>query len=55
MKVFKLGFAILWTIIGVGDIMLAASGQDPTWVSVFCPLTLVILEAWKDWFEHPNK
>lgn len=45
----KLTLAILWSVVLGMDIALCAAGKDPTWVSVFCPLSVVVLENWLDW------
>ena len=34
----KLALAIAWTACLITDIMQAAAGMQPSWMSVFCPL-----------------
>ncbi len=51
----KLMLALLWTFILVMDIVICATGGGPTWVSVFCPLTIVVLRDWIDYIESKIK
>jgi len=55
MKGIKLTLAILWTLIAVMDIIQAAAGVTPTWFSVFCPLSIVVLDSWVDWLVSRKK
>lgn len=45
----KLFLAVCWTIVLVSDIANCALGGTPTWVSVFCPLSVVVIDAWLEW------
>lgn len=55
MKGMKLILAILWTVIAAMDIAQAVAGMTPTWVSVFCPLSIVVLDSWMDWLISRKK
>ena len=55
MKACKLGLAILWSLVAIGDITMAVGGQNPSWVHVFCPLVVVVFDSWADWLVSRNK
>lgn len=55
MKACKLGLALLWSIVAIGDIAMAVEGCNPTWISVFCPLVVVVFDSWMDWLVSRNK
>ena len=44
-----LGLAICWTLVLIFDIVGAVSGTAPTWVAVFCPLSVLVLDCWVDY------
>ena len=46
---------ILWSIVLVGDIMMAVSGTAPTWVFVFCPLIVVWFNSLMEYIHHEKK
>ena len=45
----KLLLAILWSVVMVVDIISAVIGNAPTWVLVFCPLTILVIDKWDDY------
>lgn len=47
-----LGIAICWTLILITDIVCAISGAAPTWVAVFCPLSILVLDCWVDYIDE---
>lgn len=55
MKAYKLDLAILWSLVAIGDIVMAVEGCNPTWMSVFCPLVVVVFDSWADWLVSHNK
>ena len=55
MKTCKLALAILWSAVAIGDITMAVEGYNPTWMSVFCPLVVVVFDSWADWLVSRNK
>ena len=55
MKTCKLALAILWSAVAIGDIVMAVGGYNPTWMSVFCPLVVVVFDSWADWLVSRNK
>ena len=55
MKTCKLALAILWSAVAIGDIAMAVGGYNPTWMSVFCPLVVVVFDSWADWLVSRNK
>ena len=40
--------AVIWTVFLGSCIYNMASGNQPTWVSVLCPATLLALKCWAD-------
>jgi hypothetical protein len=40
--------AVTWTVYLGSCIYNMASGIQPTWVSVICPATLLVLKCWMD-------
>lgn len=51
-----LGLAICWTLVLITNIVGAVSGAAPTWVAVFCPLSVLVLDCWMDYaVEKVNK
>lgn len=44
----KLVLALCWTAILITIIVRAVSGAAPTWVAVFCPLSILVLNYWID-------
>ena len=51
----KLALAIAWTMCLIADIMQAAAGMQPSWMSVLCPLFCLTAQRWEDYFEWRNK
>lgn len=51
----KLALAIMWTVCLITDIMQAAAGVQPSWVSVFCPLICLTAQRWEDYFDWRKK
>lgn len=45
----------LWSIVLVGDIMMAVSGTAPTWVFVFCPLIVVWFDSLMKYIYYEKK
>lgn len=45
----KLLLAILWSVVMVVDIISAVIGNAPTWVLVFCPLIILVIDKWEDY------
>lgn len=50
-----LGLAICWTLVFIADIISAVSGAAPTWVTVFCPLSVLVLNCWVDYIVEKTK
>lgn len=48
----KLLLAICWSIILVADIFCCLAGEDASWILVFCPLAVVVLNTWLDFFDY---
>lgn len=38
--------AIMWTIVAIVDIVSCAVGNQPSWILVFAPLAIVLLNYW---------
>ena len=47
----ELMLAIMWTVALVCDIITCALGSAPTWVLVFCPLIILVLDKWEAYFK----
>ena len=47
-----LNVAIGWTLVLIIDIIYAVSGTAPTWVAVFCPLSILVLDCWIDYIDE---
>lgn len=47
-----LDMAICWTLVLIIDIIYAVSGAAPTWVAVFCPLSIPVLDCWVDYIDE---
>lgn len=45
----KLLLAILWSIVMVADIISAVVGNAPSWILVFCPLVILVMDKWEDY------
>lgn len=45
----KLMLAVLWSIALVADIISAVIGNEPSWVLVFCPLVILVMDKWEDY------
>ena len=46
----RLLLAILWTIVLVINIVEVCFGMPSSWVSVFVPITVLVLDHWLDYF-----
>lgn len=42
--------AVLWTIIFIVDFIDMLIDNEPSWILVFCPLILLVLEYWEQYF-----
>ncbi len=51
----NLFFAICWTLILSLDVINASNGHAPTWVSIFCPLAVLTVSSWMDYFKNKDK
>lgn len=47
-----LALAICWTLVLIIDIVAAISGAAPTWVAVFSPLIVLVLDRWIDYINE---
>lgn len=45
----KLLLAILWSVVMAVDIISAVAGNDPNWILVFCPLSILVMDKWEDY------
>lgn len=45
----KLLLAILWSVVMVVDIISAVVGNAPSWILVFCPLVILVMDRWEDY------
>ena len=45
----RLVLAILWTIILIVNIVEVCFGMPSSWVSVFVPITVLVLDHWLDY------
>lgn len=45
----KLFLAICWSLVMFCDIIVCVGGGSPTWIAVFCPLVVVVVNYWLDW------
>ena len=43
--------AIFWTISLCLNIISCVLGGAPTWLSVFCPLIIVVMDRWLEYFK----
>lgn len=50
-----LGLAICWTLVLITDIVGAVSGAAPTWVAVFCPLSVLVFNYWVEYIVEKSK
>jgi hypothetical protein len=41
---------ILWTFVLIIDIISMAMGNSPDWIIVFCPLVILVILLWIDYF-----
>lgn len=44
--------AITWTIDLIVNGVAYANGDEPSWFLVFCPLTILVIEYWINFFTH---
>jgi hypothetical protein len=51
----SLMLALVWTFCLLTDIICAAIGDTPTWVLVFCPLGILVLDRWGHYIEDYMK
>lgn len=47
----KLALAITWSFCLTADVVSAGLGRDPSWVLVFCPLIILVMKYWMEFFE----
>lgn len=47
----ELTLAILWSTVLVTDIISAVVGNAPTWILVFCPLAILVIDKWNDYMK----
>ena len=45
-----LGLALMWTFVLITDIISCYIGNEPSWVLVFCPLIILVIEKWEKYF-----
>ena len=46
----ELTFAIMWSMVLIADMASALAGGAANWILVFCPLSVLILKCWVDYF-----
>lgn len=46
----ELLLAIMWSIVLMIDLASALVGNAPSWMLVFCPLSILVLKYWIDYF-----
>ena len=46
---------MLWSIVLIGDIIMAVSGTAPSWVFVFCPLIVVWFNSLMEYIHYEKK
>lgn len=51
----SLFLAIMWTVCLICDIINCAAGNQPTWTAVFCPLIIVVMDRWIEYFKTKIK
>lgn len=44
--------AITWTIDLIVNGISCARGDEPSWLLVFCPLTILVMKYWINFFTH---
>ena len=47
-KTWNIILAIIWTFAFVCNVILCVCGSTPQWLSVFCPLIVVVMNSWVD-------
>lgn len=47
-----LTLAIMWSVALVADIICMACGGEASWILVFCPLIILVLDKWERYFEN---
>ena len=40
----------MWTMVLITDIISCSIGKEPNWMSVFCPLIILVIEKWDKYF-----
>lgn len=48
----ELILALLWTLTLIVDIISACTGNEPTWILVFCPLVILVMDRWEIYFKN---
>ena len=44
--------AIGWTVVLIADVISATAGNNPNWILVLCPLTILVLDRWMHCFDE---
>ena len=47
--------AIMWTFCLCVDLVAMFMGNEPSWILVFCPLTMLVFNCWTEYFEKRGK
>ena len=50
--IFDIAMCATWILVLVSNIVFCIGGSDPTWVAVFCPLTIVVFEYMLKVLDH---
>lgn len=51
----SLALAIMWTVCLFVDTLAAVTGDAPSWLLVFCPLTILVFDRWEHYAEDRFK
>lgn len=46
----ELSLAIMWSVALIADMASALTGGAANWILVFCPLSVLVLKYWADYF-----
>jgi hypothetical protein len=44
--------AVFWTLSLIVNVLSACIGVEPTWTLVFVPLTTLVMDRWKEYFQN---
>lgn len=47
-----LTLAIMWSVVLIVNFISMLVGCEATWILVFCPLTILVLDKWERYFEN---